>query len=93
MKKLMVESLVVATVGLAARWFVEAVGISHIVNPDRAVMVSLWLALVWGALVLYGFFRFKKQALWLLVGAPAALFWPYIVAVIFWDCIYYRWCP
>jgi hypothetical protein len=93
MTQLIAESLLVATLGLASRSIADAIGDPGIVHPDRAVLASLWLTLLWVALVVYGFFRYKKKGLWLLVGAPAALFWPYVVAVIFWDCFYYRWCP
>lgn len=41
-----------------------------------AVMVSFMLAACWIVVLIGGIVRFKKRGLWLLIGAPFALFWP-----------------
>ncbi len=38
--------------------------------------VSLALSACWVVLFVAGLIKFKKRALWLLLGAPFALFWP-----------------
>lgn len=50
----------------------------HTMPYDYSAIVS-WtipLAVVWGAIVITSVFLYRKRALWLLVGAPIALFWP-----------------
>jgi uncharacterized RDD family membrane protein YckC len=37
---------------------------------------SLPLAVVWAALVIAAVFLFSKRSLWLMIGAPVALYWP-----------------
>jgi hypothetical protein len=43
---------------------------------DPILRVSIALSGLWGALVLLGILWWKKQGLWLLLGAPLALYVP-----------------
>ena len=84
-RQLRILSLSVAFVALAA---------PPVTGNDQVIMLSLLLALVWTVLVTYGLFRFKKQGLWLLIGAPGALLWPYVIAGLWWGCSHdLRACP
>lgn len=38
--------------------------------------LSLPLAVIWLATAIVSIFRFHKKALWMLIGAPLALYWP-----------------
>lgn len=66
----LVFSFLVAVVGLVA--------------PQRRMPIDfhlmLWLSLplagIWLATSIVSIFRFHKKALWMLVGAPLALYWP-----------------
>jgi hypothetical protein len=57
--------------------------------PDKQMPVNWYLALhqsvplgaVWLALVAFLFWRWRLKALWCLLGAPAALYWPYVILV------------
>jgi hypothetical protein len=51
-----------------------------------AVMVSFMLAACWIVVLIAGIFRFKKRGLWLLVGAPFALFWPVSLFLVVQSC-------
>jgi hypothetical protein len=50
----------------------------------RAIKVSAVLAVFWGALILFAFTKFRKRALWFLLGTPVIVFW-FFVAVL--DCL------
>ena len=41
-----------------------------------AMWVSFTLAGCWTVLFIGGLYKFKRRGLWLLIGAPFALFWP-----------------
>lgn len=49
---------------------------------DPILEVSLFLSLAWLAILIRTLFEEKKQGLWLLIGAPLALFVP--VALFLW---------
>lgn len=58
------------------------------------VMVTPWLALLWSAIVIVGFIRHKRHGLWLLLGAPLALWWPCLMIMILASCAHnVRACP
>jgi hypothetical protein len=52
-----------------------------LVFGETATPWCLLLALVWVALFLFVLVRHRKRGLWLLIGAPLALYWP--VAIVF----------
>lgn len=75
---LLVISLVVATAGLLVVRFVDGPMATHITMFATA---ALWLALLIVTLVVHG-----KRGLWLLVGAPFALFVPLLWAWFYFVC-------
>ena len=44
------------------------------------------LSLLWIGLTAWAIFKFKGQGLWLLIGAPFALWWPWIVGLFVLAC-------
>jgi hypothetical protein len=55
-------------------------------NTDTAIKVSALLAFVWGVLVLFAFTKFKRRALWFLLGTPFIVFWFFVLFLIAWGC-------
>jgi hypothetical protein len=55
-------------------------------NFDLAVQVSLCLAVLWLAMLGGGLYRHHWHGLWILVGAPLALYYPYRFAMLAWEC-------
>jgi len=68
-RALFVASLAVAIMAFAAPWI-------------TSVRASIFLALLWCAVVLLSLFSFRKRGLWFFVGAPLALYWPCVVFVL-----------
>jgi hypothetical protein len=57
-------------------------------------IASVCLALFWLILVVVGLLKFKKRGLWLLIGAPIALFFPFSLVMMLWACAHNRFaCP
>jgi hypothetical protein len=55
---------------------------------------SVCLALLWVILLVVGLIKFKRRGLWLLVGAPIALYFPFAVMAMLWACAHNRFaCP
>ena len=55
------------------------------VSPDLGVLgfiLSLGAAIVWVVLVAVGFSRYRKSAILLLIGTPAAMFWPFLLFML-----------
>ena len=50
----------------------------HTMPYDYSAIMSrsIPLAVLWAIVVVASVFLFRKRALWLLVGAPIALYWP-----------------
>jgi len=80
----LVLSLFVAVLG-AILPFLEAV-LPFRYDPALTTSWSVCLALFWLILVVVGLLRFKKRGLWLLIGVPIALFFPFSLVRIFWVC-------
>jgi hypothetical protein len=66
---LLVGSLALAMMTFAAPWL-------------TSIRVSLFLAGLWGAVVLAALFRFRRRGVWLLLGTPLALYWLYVFVVL-----------
>jgi hypothetical protein len=47
------------------------------VDFHAALWVSIPLAFLWSAIFVFIALQFKKMALWMLLGAPLALYWPF----------------
>jgi len=45
-------------------------------NYDALKSRSVPLAIAWGLALIFSLWRYKKRGLWLIVGAPLALYWP-----------------
>ena len=71
LKLLFFLSLFVAVLAFAVPW------LTHF--ADRGFSVAL--VLLWFGLVITGFFQHRWRGLWLLIGAPLALFWPVVIAI------------
>lgn len=46
------------------------------IDYDAMISRSVPLAILWALILLLCFWRYKKRGLWLLIGAPMALYWP-----------------
>ena len=46
------------------------------IDYDAMIWWSVPIAIGWALLLAFGLWRHKKRGLWLLVGAPTALYWP-----------------
>ncbi len=46
------------------------------------LIISLVCGAAWGTLVGFALSKFKLRGLWLLVGAPVALYWPAAIAAL-----------
>ena len=51
---------------------------------DPSIYVSLLLASCWLVLFAVGLFKLKRRGLWLLIGLPAAAYWPLAFFVLAW---------
>lgn len=47
---------------------------------------SVWLSIVWLSLFAVALVKFRKRGLWLLVGAPLALLWPFLTLYCLGGC-------
>jgi predicted membrane channel-forming protein YqfA (hemolysin III family) len=53
---------------------------------DPPIVVAAFLTVAWLVLLLFALARYRWRGLWLLVGAPAALFLPALVLLLFIGC-------
>jgi hypothetical protein len=66
----LVASLIVAYLGLMAPAYRMPIHYGAIITR------SIPLAIAWAFIFVFCVWRYKKLGLWLLVGAPMALYWP-----------------
>jgi hypothetical protein len=84
-RPLLFAALAVATLG----YFSE-----YSFKNDFALWGSVLLAALWGTLLCGGVIRFRWQGLWLLLGAPLALYWPWAIWMMVRACQHnIRACP
>jgi len=77
---LVVSSLVTASFGCF---------FSYLFSPGRwdvPIRIRVCLALVWFVTPAVCIFRFRKKGLWFLVGAPLALYWPFVLLMLVVSC-------
>jgi hypothetical protein len=74
-------SLFVTSVAIASA-SVFSMRILSRLYADFALVVSFYLTVVWAVLLGVAIVRHRKQGLWVLIGAPLALFYP--IAFILW---------
>jgi hypothetical protein len=79
-RALLVGSLVVAGIALAAPWMLRYAGFM------TSLKASMLLALLWSIVVLFALLRYRKRGFWLLLGAPVALYWSFVFAWVAWNC-------
>ena len=84
------ETELVATVVMRAHWFKIILAVSVVIAffgwdaPQGRMPLDfhaiLWrsipLACLWAAMLAFSTYRFGRTALWILFGAPLALYWP-----------------
>jgi hypothetical protein len=51
-------------------------------NTDLAVYVSVSLSVFWVAMLGGGLYRYHWRGLWILIGAPFALYYPYLFSML-----------
>jgi hypothetical protein len=49
---------------------------------DGAIKVSVFLTMLWVALVIFAFARFKWRAFWFLLGTPLTGYWLFVLSWI-----------
>jgi hypothetical protein len=54
----------VAALAFGTPWLVRPA------NTDTAIKVNAVLAVLWGALILFAFTKFRERALWFVLGSP-----------------------
>ena len=72
-------SLLIAVV---ARFAPQLLFRSYTTKFDIAVEISLCLAVLWLAMLGGGLYRHQWRGLWILIGAPFALYYPYLFAML-----------
>jgi hypothetical protein len=77
-------SIMVACVGCASPAF------RFPINYQAIVVRSIPLAITWAAIVAVSFWRHGKGGLWLLLGAPMALYWPFWLLINGFPLCYYK---
>jgi hypothetical protein len=79
-KKKLPRSLVMCSAVLAALAFMLPVVYMFLHRQDpgfeQAFIAGLAASALWLALLIYGFGRHRRVAVWLLLGTPLALWWP-----------------
>ena len=79
---LLLASMIVAICGFLGLRIL----IHHTVDLRLVADLSYGLAGIWIVLLCVGLFCYRKHGLWLLVGAPFALFYAYAIWMWFWAC-------
>jgi hypothetical protein len=79
-RALLLASLAIAALGITAP-LVTAPG-----AMDDAIVVSMFLTLVWIALLIFAFTKFKWRTLWFLFGAPLTGWWLVVLYLIAAGC-------
>ena len=80
-------SLAASLIIAAASWYVAWLAVhSYVGGFTLLILLAMCLTLVWAVLVCVSIVRYRWRGLWLLIGAPLALYYPYVFAVISWSC-------
>jgi hypothetical protein len=84
-----VLSLAVAVLGAVLPW-------ANKYEPGltNSWIASVFLALFWLIIVIVGLVKYKRRGLWLLIGTPIALYFPFALVMMLWACGHDRFaCP
>jgi hypothetical protein len=49
---------------------------------DLALKVSFWTAVLWLFTLVFVLVRYRKKGLWILLSAPFALYWTYVLVML-----------
>lgn len=79
-RKLLTTSLVVALAAFGTPW------LSGTSNTGEWIPVVLPLSIVWVIVVLFALVKLRARGLWLLFGTPFALYWPFLLFMLYWAC-------
>jgi len=82
LQKFLVISFILALVIFTIPWLVRGGDISMAAGVTLSEVGSV----LWIGMVVFGFFRLRKRALWLLLGLPFAFFWVVLGIVIAYHC-------
>jgi hypothetical protein len=86
MLALFIASLLVAVACLVSRYLPESFFYGH----GSTVNFSLLLSLFWIGLFAVAMSRFRRRGLWLLIGAPFALYYPILYLLLAGACLFDR---
>ena len=81
-KGLLLWSLGIAVLAASTRWSVQALTGATF----TFVLVSAVLAVFWHVLLIVSVHRYGKDGLWVVLGAPLALFWPIWFGLLWYAC-------
>jgi hypothetical protein len=84
MRLLLALSLAIAIAALFYPFFLGSSFFDS--SMDSATHVSLFLALCWLVVFAGGLVKFRMRGLWLVIGLPFAVYWPYVFFMIAWTC-------
>ncbi len=76
-------SLMIAAASWVIGWFSFH---GHAGGFELAILINLGLTLVWAVMVCVSIVRYRWRGLSLFIGAPLALYYQYVFAVISWSC-------
>jgi hypothetical protein len=79
MRPLLIISCAMAFAAFLGPWIFRT-------QVDTAAKVSFLLAICWIILFAGAMLTFRKRGLWLLIGAPFALYWPFALYMLTWAC-------
>ena len=77
---LLIASLLIAAAAFMTPLWLNSFGFM------LSLKLSVFVALLWGSTVAFALVRFRKRGLWLLFGAPPALFWSFVFTWLLWQC-------
>jgi len=78
-------SLVIAALGFVGP-LVSSQMFAAALDFDLAAQISLFLSAIWLVLFVVAVVQHGTNGLWLLVGAPLALFYPLAFFLVWWAC-------
>ena len=78
------------SLAIAAIGFMGPLVSSHLfaaaLDFDMAAQISLFLSAIWLVLFIVAVVQHGMNGLWLLIGAPLALFYPLAFLMVWWAC-------
>jgi hypothetical protein len=81
-RRLLLASLAVALLTFLMQWLAGTGNVSI----GTAVKGSAIFSLLWTAIVVLSFIKFKRRGLWLLLGMPFTFYWIFLLFLIAYRC-------